>query len=109
MKRLLDFDGVVADYWSYDEETDTATIERTTDVAPILEHNKDKQNNSDGYTLSRDMRHVATIDVVTYEMWLKEAFGEDWVQRPAKDKMEVIKRKINDPDFKYFRTISGHA
>lgn len=104
-KRLLDTNGVTTDWWHYDEMTDTATIQTVTDAQPVIERNKRLRNDTDGYTPSRDLRHVATIDRVTYERWLREAFGANWNQRPSKDKMAVIKRKINDPDFRNFRTV----
>lgn len=108
-KRILDSDGVVTDIWHHDEGTDTTVIERRMDAQPIIDLNRYKQDNESGYTPSREMRHVAKIDLPTYERWLREAFGDNFMQRPAKDRMAVLKRKINDPDFRHYRTISGRA
>lgn len=105
-KWLLDADGNVVQTFHYDEMADHATIHSTMDVEPLIERNKKMQTSGDGYTASRSMRHVASIDEVTYQRWLQEAFGDNWMQRPSKDKMEVLKRRVNDPDFRNFRTIT---
>lgn len=77
-------------------------LHRVQDVEPILEDNKRRQNDGDGYSPSRDLRYVAHIPNIFIEAWMKEGlsiFDENcW---PA------IRRRLNDPDWRFLRTSPG--
>jgi hypothetical protein len=87
-------------------------ITRSQDIAPILDFNKELQNDStfnNGYTPSRDMQHVASIPVVVYEQWWKDLckhMGRKCnIYGP--EMKEYVKRQLNDPDNKFLRTGQG--
>lgn len=74
------------------------TIE-TMDAQPILDQNQ--RLRSAGVAHRKGMRHVATIDRITYHNWRKE-----WKQRHA-DKWEWktwLAMKLRDRDYSKFRT-----
>lgn len=75
-------------------------------ITPILEQNKQKQNDSDfnnGYTPSGDMKHVASIPLITLMQWAKEA----GVNPMGMEMQEIIRKKLNDPNYVYLRTGKG--
>lgn len=78
-------------------------VKRTQDVESIIERNKDLYNNHDGYTPSKNMRHVASVPLVILEQWAREAgvsvFGPEM--------REITRRKLNDPDNRFLRTSPG--
>ncbi|MHA1538894.1 MAG: hypothetical protein ACTSXQ_00275 [Alphaproteobacteria bacterium] len=84
----------------YDEMADRLIVERVQDIAPILKANKEKQIFHDGYTKSRDMRHVASIPLVIVEDLMKKKIWDN----PAK-----MKTWLNDPDNRFFRTSLGRV
>lgn len=84
-------------------DTDGFTLETRQDISSIIEANKKAQNEGDGYTPSRDMKHVATVPFIVLQIWAQEAGVE--MSDPAFS--EIIKRKLNDSDLKYFRTGMG--
>jgi hypothetical protein len=73
------------------------------DVESIFEHNKmlrSQQQRSDWG------RHIATIPNVILVRWLNEehARGRTDLALFGKEFDEVVKRKLNDPDWAYLRT-----
>lgn len=92
--------------WADDGEGG-GVVRTVQDVTAIIERNKAMYNHNDGYSKSREMRRVASIPAVTWHKWMVEA-GLDARDPDLSAKMEeVIKRKVNDPDFRYFRTAPG--
>lgn len=88
---------------------DAFNVTRSQDVAPVLDFNKACQSDTsfnNGYTQSGDLQHVARVPLILMELWWKEA------GRPAggvygKAMNEVMKKKLNDPDYAYLRTGRG--
>lgn len=105
MKRLLDQYGGITEYFHYDDTTDTAAIEIKSDVEPTIERNKRLQIDTDGYSNSRELRHVASIPMVVIEIW-KKRHGADPL---AKGNEDLLKRLLNDPDLRYFRVGLGRV
>lgn len=106
MKRLLDYDPLtgLAEYHDYDPLTDRTTIEYVQDAAPILERNKALHNHDDrGWSPSRDMRRAASIPDIIVLKWLKE----DGINVFDRDHWPAVKRKLNDPEYRYLRTAPG--
>jgi hypothetical protein len=87
----------------HDDADGTITINKTADIEPILEHNKRYQNSHDGYTPSRDMRHVAEIPWIVIEQWNK-TYG---VNVMARENEALFRRILNNPDNRLFRTGLG--
>lgn len=92
--------------YHYDHADGRMVTSLVQDVEPILNENKRLQNdpNHDGYTPSRDLRHVAQIPMVVIEQWLKEgidyANAADWPK---------IAAKLDDPEYAYLRTGGGRV
>jgi hypothetical protein len=108
MKRLLTDDPLTGSktYFHYDPMTKKITLEDVQDVTEIVERNRVMQNSGlSGYTKSKDMKHVATIPLCFLTKWANEA----GVSLNDKAMGEIIKKKLNDPDFKAFRTGMGHV
>lgn len=78
-------------------------IETMQDVEPILENNKRRQNDGDGFTASREGRYIASIPLVIIEKW-KNELGVDIFN---KNHQPAIRRLLNDPDWRYLRTSLG--
>lgn len=106
MKRLLDYDPLtgLAEYHSYDPLTDRTIIEYRQDATPVLERNKALQNHDDGgWSPSRDMRRAASIPDIIVLKWLKE----EGINVFDRDHWPAVKRKLNDPEYRYLRTAPG--
>ena len=81
----------------------TVIASATQDVEPILErnqHQRAEQQRSDW------ARHVATIPNVILLKWLNEAHarGNTGLRMFTKEFDALVKRKLEDPDWKYLRT-----
>jgi hypothetical protein len=94
---MMDFVGTK---FHYDEMEDKLTVERVQDVEPIIEYNKALAN--DAPTNWRgDMHRVASIPFVIIEKHKNET-GVDLM----KDEV-ALRRFLNDPDNRMFRTKLG--
>lgn len=87
--------------WFHDDPgIDGFHLETTQDVEPIIKTNRAIQNETDGWSKGRNMRHAATIPMVLLHQWAQE-LGIT-IHDPAM--AEVIKTKLNDPDYRNLRT-----
>ena len=86
----------------FDTLTGDLTIEHKQDVQPILERNKRLQNWDDGYGPSREWRRAASIPVGVIYQWLGEGIN---VYDPNHE--EAVRRKLNDPNYRFLRTAPG--
>ena len=78
-------------------------LRRSQDVAPALEANKRLQGAGDGYTPSRDLRRVASIPTVVQFEWIRRC-GVDPL---ARGNEALLRRLLNDPDWRHLRTAPG--
>jgi len=97
MARILDIDPIT-DTWEtyeYDENDDQVIIKRFQDVEPILNMNKRMQL----APLDRreTMWHVGSIPHIFVEKWLVE----DGVNVLRKENWPWLRRKLNDPDWRF--------
>ena len=87
---------------TFHEEPDgTYTIQDTQDAHPILDYTKRKFNDyGDKLTPGKrgDWHQVASVPVVVWDQWIKETNGAI-----LKDK-KLLAKKLNDAEFKYFKT-----
>ena len=77
------------------------TLETFQDTTPVLEKNKTDYNNyGDLKTPGKqgDGVRVASIPITVWEKWMKETNG--MIQKDT----NLLKKYLNDPDNKYFRT-----
>ena len=106
MKRLLSFDPLtgIQTIFHYRPDTDGFTIETRQDVEAIIQANKAAQNDgTNGWSPTREFKHVASIPWKDLLLWSIESGVE--MNDPAFG--DIIKRRLNDPDFRYFRTGLG--
>jgi hypothetical protein len=104
-KRYLDKDPFtgIDSYHDYDDDKGITYIQQVQDVEPILERTKALSNTShskDG--IKRNWWHAAIIPNIVIEKWLQEG-----VNFYNKDHWPAVKRKLNDPEWRYLRTGSG--
>jgi hypothetical protein len=102
-KRLFDVDPLTGttEYFHYDEEKDAFTIQTQQDVTDLVEHNKGRYNTHDSRAPWKgDLHLVASIPMNVY-MELK--------QQGIIDDPKALRRWLNDPDNRYFRTRPGRV
>lgn len=87
----------------FDDATNTFTIKREDDVEPVIDANKRAQNDGDGFSPSRELRHVARIPHVVYQEWCR-VHGVDVLKVEHRG---LLKRLLNDPDNDFLRTGTG--
>lgn len=100
MKKVLDHDPVtgISHVFYYDDETDEATITAEQQLAPIIDENKELYN--DAPTRFGDTARVAQIPMVVYWDLQKRGILNDQV---------ALKKWLNDPDNRFFRTRPGNV
>lgn len=98
MKKLLDTDPItgIRHVFNYDDVTDEATITAEQDVDTVVEANKALYNENHGR--HGEMTRVAQIPMVVYM---------DLKKRGIIDDQAAMKRWLNDPDNRFFRTRPG--
>jgi hypothetical protein len=101
-KKLFDKDDAlgITRIWHYDPETDKATIETRQDVSAIIEENKSEYAQIDERARWGEWTKVASIPMSIYYQLKREGKLDDEA---------YMKRWLNDPDNKYFRTRSGEV
>lgn len=94
-------EGLVDTLFHYDEADGTTWLERVQDVEPILNETKAAFNDAPEFgRYKRDVVKVASIPLVVYEAYLKK--GIDLLKDDA-----ALRRFLNDPDNRAFRTTPG--
>jgi len=99
--RPFDYDPVfgLTELWHYDDETNTGVIETIQDSTAIIEANKWLYADVDEQARWKDgLHHVARIPIHLYKDLQQKgiAFGD-----------AAMRRWLNDPDNRYFRTRPG--
>ena len=81
----------------------TTTFEIVQDVEPILEHNKKLQSIPQKSDWGR---HVASIPLVIIDKWLREEWdrGNMSPTMVSPEFKKLVKRKLQDPDWRFLRT-----
>jgi len=105
-KRLLNRDPLtgIEEWFHYDSLTDSVHIETVQNVEPILDGNKDRQNDEQ-YSkngIKNDMWHYASIPLVVQMRWLNEYGMDNWPLRPGNEKL--LFKLLNSPDWRYLKT-----
>lgn len=95
---------MIHEEYKYDSLEDRLYIKRTQDVEPIIEANKAQYNNSDKRHRSETMNHVARIPMIMIEKWARD-HGIKFEEVLNND--ELMRRFLNDPDNRFFRTKPG--
>ena len=87
----------------WDEGEGKFHIHRYADVEPIIDANKRLYNNGDGYSKSREWKRVASIPIAVQLQWIQK-YGCDPL---GKGNEKLLKRILNDPEWRYLRTAPG--
>lgn len=102
--RLFDTDplfGIVR-LWHYDDENDTATIETRQGAADrydnLIDQNNAYRNQTSRRTPYKDVTHVARVPLVILEELMRKGITKD---------KKAMKKWLNDPDNRVFRTREG--
>lgn len=82
-----------------DRADGTVTFERVQDVAPILDDNRQLEQQAQ----RGDFRHVGTVPNVLIEKWINEE-GAPVLAMSSDEFARFIRRKLDDPDYRYLRT-----
>lgn len=85
-------------------EDGNLTVLRTQDVEPILDHNKALQNTPQ--KRAETFRHVGSVPNVLIEKWILEE-GAPVLSMNTYEFARFIKRKLNDPDYRWLKTTDG--
>ncbi|MBV9521600.1 MAG: hypothetical protein JO010_02330 [Alphaproteobacteria bacterium] len=101
--RELDRHDGMIEYLHHDETEDRFALELVSDVAPVIERNKALFNDGDGFAPSREWRRVASFPPIMREI-AKRIWGADPF---LKGNEELLRRLLNDPDLRHFRTAPG--
>ena len=87
--------------WHYDAEKDEATIETIIDATQVVEANKNRFNSFDEKANWKgDKHHVASIPMALFYQMKAEGKLDD---------QAYMKRWLNDPDNRAFRTRPGEV
>lgn len=84
--------------YHYDPVTDEATIETVQDVTDLIEWNRAEHDEYTSLDRYGDLRRVASIPMSLYFQLKAKGIADD----PA-----AMKRWLNDPDNRFFRTSPG--
>ena len=78
-------------------------LEYSADCEAVIAHTQNLANSHDGYSPSRELRHVATIPAIIQLRW-RELYGiEVW----NRNHWPGVKRLLNDPDWRWLRSSDG--
>lgn len=100
MSRVLSNDpetGIV-ELFHYDETTDQVTLETIQRVDSLVEQNKSLHNEYTSLDRFGDMTRVASIPMSVYFSLKKQGIVDD---------QKALRRWLNDPDNRFFRTRPG--
>lgn len=104
-KILIDqYDGV-AEYLVFDESADKYHVVYEQDITTQIEANKALYNHTDGYTPSREWKHVAEFPIGVIPHF-EARYGANPFLSENRD---LLKRVLNDPETRFFRVSPGRV
>ena len=108
MRKDITIDGLSKTTYMKDDMEGKIVTKEEVNIKPHLQHNKRLLNLNDGYTKSRDMKRVASIPTIALQVWAKEYNGSNnWFGLPKDVQKNILKKKLNSSEFRYFRTAEG--
>jgi hypothetical protein len=81
-------------------------VDHSADCEPYLDANKAAQ--AEPQKFAGSFRRVASIPPIIILKWMNE-HGVNWFRMPKAEKAKFIARKLNDPDYRYLKTIPGRV
>ena len=76
------------------------------DIEPIVESNLRAQNEGNGYSPSREMRHIAFIPNNVLTIW-GQIDGVKWNKMPKREFSKWARKWLADPDYRKMRASGG--
>ena len=108
MKDIVN-EGLKQTVYSKDDTENKIIINEKVNINPHLQHNKTLYNHNDGYSKSRELKRVASIPTIALSVWAKEYNGDsNWFGLPKEVQKNILKKKLNSSEFKYFKTAEGN-
>ena len=108
MKDIVN-EGLKQTVYSKDDIENKIIINEKVNINPHLQHNKTLYNHNDGYSKSRELKRVASIPTIALSVWAKEYNGDsNWFGLPKEVQKNILKKKLNSSEFKYFKTAEGN-
>ena len=105
--KLIDYDHLTKTktFFEYDHGNDYGVVKTEQNVTPILEKNKALYGEGDhrAHGMKESFLHVATIPNQIIEKWIVE----DGINFFKKEHWPLVKRKLNDPEYRFLRTTRG--
>lgn len=103
-RRFLDHVDGAAEFLRYDEAEDRFAVETVADITPVIERNKALLTADDGgWSPSREWRRVASFPPIVIEIF-KRRWGADPL---ARGNEALLRRLLNEPELRHFRTAPG--
>ena len=101
-------DGLKETTFIGDSSEKKITIAEKLNIDSHLKHNKELYNANDGYSPSRELKRVASIPTIALSVWANEYNGDsNWFGLPKEVQKQILKKKLNSSEFRYFRTAEG--
>ena len=108
MKKDIEIDGLKKTTYMKDDMEGKIVTKEEVNIKPHLQHNKRLLTLNDGYNKTRDMKRVASIPTIGLQVWAKEYNGSNnWFGLPKDIQKQILKKKLNSNEFRYFRTAEG--
>ena len=108
MKKDIIIDGLNKTTYMKDDMDGKIAIKEEVNIDSHLKHNKRLLNLNDGYSKSRDLKRVASIPTLALSVWVNEYNGtNNWFGLPKEVQKQILKKKLNSNEFKYFKTAEG--
>lgn len=101
MRRLLDADGGVVSVWH--EDGSDEHIEYKEDVERQIEFNKAMRSANKDVWKSANGELAAIIPPIFWIKWMNEV-GADILKWPKHETSKFLKKKLNDPDYRWLKT-----
>ena len=95
-----------ATYFDWDDGEKKATVETIQDVEPIIEANKREQASGKSTTRDKSFKKIASIPVIFMTQWMQQD-GVNWFRLSKREQAAYLRRKLNDPQYKFLRTSGG--
>ena len=108
MTKDITFDGLQKTTYIKDDMEGKIAKKKKLILIHIFKHNKILYNLNDGYSKSREMKRVASIPTIALSVWANEYNGSpNWFALPKEVQKQILKKKLNSNEFRYFRTAEG--
>lgn len=104
MQKIGETKGTVTSEKFYDEDGDALVVRYSDDVEATLASNKAAQAAFTGFDRREVFHKVAEIPAIMIVKWLTEE-GLNFYKKEDFDL--IIKRKLNNPDYQFLKTIPG--